>query len=881
MSLAPKVRVFYEDDSDKSVYYGNRCECYLKLASNDLTDALTNALMDAKLSVRSNPNWWKAYFRLGKVHECRSELHRADEEYNFASALNPTNETIKTRLSNVRCKRIELERNPPAMSYEERLHEAHVSFAERGVNLSPQLVEITKTFAERILPGQKEVFMGHEYRDGSKRFAKDLVKAIEYYESGIKLGNAEAMYNLAFIYFRGVGTNVELAKGHKLLLRAAAQSPFVVIAGQKQNRVGVAEAEYVLGLHYQEGIYVDKNEVTAVFWYERAIAHGSGTAANNLGVMFFRGDSVNRDLCRAEDLFLLAWKRNETKAAANLIELYMISVKPTEVNVWHGIYVKYTHDVDQGLVRRVKEFVNRTEVVKEVGDALPLFSRMRREMFERNGTVPAVTREKAGKFDLEQLGQWAANGSTYAKRLYETKKVYDEALRNMDSLSRTAFIEQIFNAIANDGFVCSTSMCQSDQIISNLANWIEEMSSSHSALDEKAMLCLLHFKGLVSMKDGILLADMYLKKYPTSSVLLNMRGCLHCFQKQVELGLMDLQQAVILHPQNDQYHYDFAVALRLKNRVEEAIRAYEQFLQMAPKDHRKVPAAYYAISVLWLCKTDMTDIKKVNMQMMMTHWTKGQEAEKYQLACFLPYDDTCKSTLQMVISSLDSYSGEPNMDEPKQLDKLIDSCFVQPSKSFLFSQNRADVLRKHREMFKTAGCLPQNFVSLPTSLVPPRKATMSSLVGLKAISFCEMDSTRDHVLEGFVLTVTIIDIPFKLTGISFVVEDRNRAVQKLAVYGMSGNFPENCDAYGVGTCVSIINPYHRICKDGTTAIRVDDPQTMIVDGKVNERCWCCGAKGDMKQCSACLRAKYCSRECQQDDWERLGHKLYCKYIKTR
>lgn len=44
-------------------------------------------------------------------------------------------------------------------------------------------------------------------------------------------------------------------------------------------------------------------------------------------------------------------------------------------------------------------------------------------------------------------------------------------------------------------------------------------------------------------------------------------------------------------------------------------------------------------------------------------------------------------------------------------------------------------------------------------------------------------------------------------------------------------------------------------------------------------CWACGIEGDedlqLRVCSACHTARYCSKECQLSHWKR-GHKEECK-----
>jgi len=53
----------------------------------------------------------------------------------------------------------------------------------------------------------------------------------------------------------------------------------------------------------------------------------------------------------------------------------------------------------------------------------------------------------------------------------------------------------------------------------------------------------------------------------------------------------------------------------------------------------------------------------------------------------------------------------------------------------------------------------------------------------------------------------------------------------------------------------------------------------VVDGKKPDVCLVCGGPGkpQMMQCSGCVRAKYCSMECQREDWKT--HKIVCAKLK--
>ena len=67
-----------------------------------------------------------------------------------------------------------------------------------------------------------------------------------------------------------------------------------------------------------------------------------------------------------------------------------------------------------------------------------------------------------------------------------------------------------------------------------------------------------------------------------------------------------------------------------------------------------------------------------------------------------------------------------------------------------------------------------------------------------------------------------------------------------------------------------------MANDGKPMIRISDPSSIkSVDLKVEKMCRFCGNGNSKFNCSKCLKALYCSKECQTNDWKLLNHKLIC------
>jgi TPR repeat protein len=62
---------------------------------------------------------------------------------------------------------------------------------------------------------------------------------------------------------------------------------------------GDPRAEYMLGLAFNLGRGVTRNDATAVAWYRKAAEQGLAAAAANLGAMYANGESVPQDYAQA------------------------------------------------------------------------------------------------------------------------------------------------------------------------------------------------------------------------------------------------------------------------------------------------------------------------------------------------------------------------------------------------------------------------------------------------------------------------------------------------------------------------------------------------------------------------------------------------------
>ena len=914
--------------SDLAILYSNRSASYLEKHFNKKTqnenDAI-NALEDAKNSKKQNPDWFKAYTRLGNAYEVFNQLDKAINAYERALLLEPNKEEIKTALSTARKNRGAQNRNEHldigkyGVSHEQIIKQFQESLG-KDVNIPD--VEELKKFAISLNPVLEYVCKGHDYRDGNG-VKQDYAKAAEYYGIAVSKGSAEAMYNLAHLTREGLGVKKNYALAWGLLKKAAEQPPYDTF---DMPTVGVAEAEHSIGMHYLEGIHVDKNELLAAEWFERAVEHGSKRSANNLGKMYMDGIGVSTDLKRAEQFFLLAASRGDHNAMDNLVALYVKLENLQKIKEWQKkalesgsltaiskqeaistVLSDLQAELDKYGVEEWEKANNLSSDNLSVPDRIQrkvtgnnpklntLFENSQRLLSELNTpktalktTPKRVDKKNMFPYDIEELKLWSQKSVT-AKTMYEAMNHFLSSFNALMKISASKEIS-FFNESCQK-FVVELAMCYriehivasfplemaelAKEIANNVISHIHSLKEKQNLdkrlleLDQDARVCIAGMS-LGNPKFIIEFLSESLKKYPNNKEFLYFRGSAYAFEQKYEEALRDHLKFLELEPENYDVLYFKAVDYRLMNSPK-AIEAYEKFLVKAPADHRKVPEAYYAMGACAFTRNELSDKAKISnasQEAASKYYELGLEHEEKQLPCFLPYESNSKKALELCLKPemLFEEKKESN-SSPAEKIKLKD-----PLRKELILLHRRTI-NQWRIMKGLASRMSSTHTAFKMSFKPPKKQKLASLIGLKAIYLNEIDWTKDKVLTGYVLELTAIDVPHNTEqSIQFVAEDNNEHVQRVALYNTS---PDEIKELGVGSKFSIINPYIRMALDGKPLIRVDDPSSVIWGEKGEKMCALCGNLSAKFQCGKCNTTDYCSKACQERDWKEFQHKLIC------
>jgi len=136
----------------------------------------------------------------------------------------------------------------------------------------------------------------NEYQTARGDYARgDYKQALRRLEALAREGHVAAQYDVAQMYFQGIGTAENTVEGARWLLLAA-------------DSGNVGAMIQIAGL-YEQGVAGVRDDIRAAQWYRRAARHGDAVARFHLGMMSLEGRGVPRDASAA-----LAWLRLSQRA---------------------------------------------------------------------------------------------------------------------------------------------------------------------------------------------------------------------------------------------------------------------------------------------------------------------------------------------------------------------------------------------------------------------------------------------------------------------------------------------------------------------------------------------------------------------------------------
>ena len=811
---------FYEHSNDEfgDLYFqrsSSNMRIYDEVKDNKY---LYKSLLDAEKVIDYQPHLTKGYVQAADLALKLNELEKSEKYYQNALAIEFDNESYKNSLAFVRSKigqqeRLEyLDLRYLPLTTEENTNAVVKKLEEeQGLQFGDKEIDELKKLAEKIDPTKADVFLGHEYRDGSRKIKQSYEMAAKCYGKAANKNNAEALYNLALLHMRGLGVKMDFQMGISLLKQAAKQPAFVLNKFKIPN-VGVKEAEHSLGLAYHQGTYVDKNIGTAVYWYEKAIIHENNDSANNLGLLYQEGNGVVQSFDKAEELFLLSHKLGNNGSISNLVGLYLCRNEPDQALMWHNrdlennsIIAKTNHDEILEKIRNLKKMneylSDRTIVSEEKSNLVKDMINLNLLRQKKKLSPCEISQNFLEKYDHKMLKDYAFNrGSIIAEKMLKAQSLFFEGMHMLKTGAykeqTEKFITLISEAFQIESLVCLIPVHLNEKVIEILKFFIKP--NKINELDCHARI------GYMFLTENIDFIGATIQKYPNRQIMYQLRGALYCFEQKWTEALKDFDFAVKLDPKCYECLYFKSSALFQLQRSTECIESFKKFIQIVPKDYRKLPHAYYSMALSIMSK---------NLDKAKEFYEEGLKCEKNQLPCFLPYKSTFKDNLSLLfdnrINKPTSVSKSEVSDSSGHIRELI-------AKDY----RRTSLITEHR-FYYAAFNIKRRDLHLVFHTKPPlKKQVLESIIGLKPIFFRDIDFTKDHVLKKSVLTLKSIDIPTVDISTKMVVVDDNNVAERVAIYNLKEDPVRIKEMFEIGCRFSIINPYVRMAADGSILINI-------------------------------------------------------------
>ena len=270
--------------------------------------------------------------------------------------------------------------------------------------------------------------------EGGTGVTKDEKKAVEWFTKAAVQGLASAQYNLGVCYEKGTGITKDEKIAVEWYTKAAkqgdadAQKALERLRASSQETNATTPSEnakklYNTGLQY----YNDKNYKKAVKYFTKAALQGYATAQSNLGVCYEKGTGITKDEKIAVKWYTKAAEQGHATAQCNLgvcyalgkgvtkdekkaVECFIKAALQGHVNAQFGLGVCYYNGT--GVTKDEKKAAEWFTKAAEQGhaNAQEALERLRASSQETNATTPSENAE-----ELYNTGLQYYNAKNYEK----------------------------------------------------------------------------------------------------------------------------------------------------------------------------------------------------------------------------------------------------------------------------------------------------------------------------------------------------------------------------------------------------------------------------------------------------------------------------------
>ena len=137
---------------------------------------------------------------------------------------------------------------------------------------------------------------------------------------------------------------------------------------------GDADAQFNLGFLYAKGEGVPQDHAEAVKWYRLAAEQGNAQAQNDLGASYVNGEGVPQDYAEAVKWYRLAAEQGDADAQVNLGSMYLmgqgVPQDYVQAHMWFNLAAaRYSEAKDQDRAAKARDFVASKMTPEQLAEA--------------------------------------------------------------------------------------------------------------------------------------------------------------------------------------------------------------------------------------------------------------------------------------------------------------------------------------------------------------------------------------------------------------------------------------------------------------------------------------------------------------------------------
>jgi len=147
------------------------------------------------------------------------------------------------------------------------------------------------------------------YEEGKKAYLnKDYAQALKILKPLAENGDSQAQVTLGIMYDFGHGVVKDQSKAVEWYIKAAEQ--------------GIPVVQHDVGVKYFQGQGVEQDYLKAAYWWEQSANAGLADSQFNLGLLYYRGIGLEVDYQKASSLFISAAEQDHPHAQYSLAVMY-------------------------------------------------------------------------------------------------------------------------------------------------------------------------------------------------------------------------------------------------------------------------------------------------------------------------------------------------------------------------------------------------------------------------------------------------------------------------------------------------------------------------------------------------------------------------------